>query len=428
MKYKLSNYNRIHSFNNEQYLFNARTQALAKLSPEESKQISSKDLSALQADSQFLSQLLYGGFVLQSDMDELELIRFEMQQSRFQSRHLTLTIAPTADCNFRCVYCYEKGTYSHCKMSDETADLLVRFVEGQAQSIQVLSVCWYGGEPLLEMKRITDLSRKFIKICEKNDISYNASMITNGYLLSKKKIEKLNKAKVGMIQVTLDGDKVTHDQRRFLADGQGTYQTIIQNLSENYDQLPHVSLRVNIDKTNVDSLSRIREWIQENHMEEKIHPYAGHVQSIFDTYDSNTCLEIGEYSQIDFGFISEMPNHERLLYPLRLFNCCQADTMLSAVIGCDGSIYRCWDDIGRQDRRTGTLKDGVEANSVFLKYLMQDATQDTECRDCFYLPLCLGGCPHQWQKQKVCSRYKYTLDERIQDFIQSTQTNKPEAE
>lgn len=97
--------------------------------------------------------------------------------------------------------------------------------------------------------------------------------------------------------------------------------------------------------------------------------------------------------------------------------------MLSAVIGSDGSIYRCWDDIGRDDRKTGNLKDGLQVNSVYLKYLMHDPTQDKECNQCFYLPLCLGGCPHQWQKQKVCSRYKFTLDERIQTFIQDSRKN-----
>lgn len=423
MEYKLSRYNKIYSIEDKLYLFNARTQALANLSPRELEQILNSNSSLWQEDQQFLSQLLYGGFALQEDIDELELIRFEMQQSRFQSHHSALTIAPTSDCNFRCVYCYEKGTYSNCRMSDETADLLVSFVEGQAPSLQELSICWYGGEPLLEIDRIISLSRRFIQICEANKINYHASMITNGYLLSRKNIEKLNEARVTMLQVTLDGEESIHNRRRFLANGQGTYKTIIRNLSENYDFLPHVSLRVNIDKTNIESLKQIKEWINENNLANKIHPYAGHVQSIFDTYDSDHCLKIEEYSQIDYDFQSEMPNHESLLYPLRLFNCCQADAMLSAVIGSDGSIYRCWDDIGRDDRKTGNLKDGLQVNSVYLKYLMHDPTQDKECNQCFYLPLCLGGCPHQWQKQKVCSRYKFTLDERIQTFIQDSRKN-----
>ena len=55
-----------------------------------------------------MEDLKHGGYILRDDIDELELISLNLLQSRYSTSGLGLTIAPTSDCNFRCIYCYEK--------------------------------------------------------------------------------------------------------------------------------------------------------------------------------------------------------------------------------------------------------------------------------------------------------------------------------
>ena len=63
------------------------------------------------------------------------------------------------------------------------------------------------------------------------------------------------------------------------------------------------------------------------------------------------------------------------------------------VIDSDGNIYKCWDDIGIYERSVGSLMDKEKKKSLALmQYMMYDPTQDSECKECKILPICMGGC------------------------------------
>lgn len=81
-----------------------------------------------------------------------------------------------------------------------------------------------------------------------------------------------------------------------------------------------------------------------------------------------------------------------------------------------GDLYKCWSDIGIIERRVSVL-DGNDAdvNSTLLNdYMLYDPTEDEKCKDCKYLPLCMGGCPHnRMENLKICAQYRYNLDEYL---------------
>lgn len=61
---------------------------------------------------------------------------------------MSLIIAPTLDCNFRCPYCFEdlKKIY----MTKGTVNAIKNFVRNKIKNgVTNLNVSWYGGEPLL---------------------------------------------------------------------------------------------------------------------------------------------------------------------------------------------------------------------------------------------------------------------------------------
>ena len=93
------------------------------------------------------------------------------------------------------------------------------FVEGWAKFIHNLSIDWYGGEPLLEMDLIKNMSKQFIAICQEKEVQYNSSMVTNGYHLTPQIAKELKELKVENIQITIDGPEDIHNARRILANG-----------------------------------------------------------------------------------------------------------------------------------------------------------------------------------------------------------------
>jgi len=60
---------------------------------------------------------------------------------------LNLTILPTEQCNFRCFYCYE--SFKLGKMSKETSDSILKLVQKRASTLKILTIGWFGGEPLM---------------------------------------------------------------------------------------------------------------------------------------------------------------------------------------------------------------------------------------------------------------------------------------
>lgn len=93
--------------------YNGRTNALAEVSLEDYEKIKKYLSNEDDIDKDLKESLVYGGFLLEEDIDELELIRNSLLMSRYSTDFLGLTIAPTSNCNFRCPYCYEKVDCQH---------------------------------------------------------------------------------------------------------------------------------------------------------------------------------------------------------------------------------------------------------------------------------------------------------------------------
>ena len=162
---------------------------------------------------------------------------------------LGLTIAPTLDCNFRCVYCFEN--HIHGAMSEDVQNAVIDFIKARVQNLKHLSICWFGGEPLLSKAIIKHLSEEIIAICNEKRINYSASIISNAYLIDNNIIADFKQFKINDIQVTLDGTEKIHDARRKTVSGKSSFWTIVNNIKLLLENDISVSLRINIDNNNV---------------------------------------------------------------------------------------------------------------------------------------------------------------------------------
>lgn len=370
------------------------------------------------SDEEFIGQLEKGRFLIEDDCNELDLLRFRMLKSRYNNNYLSLTIAPTADCNFRCPYCYEKDVISPDYMTKEVEDAVIKLVESQVKTISSLFVNWYGGEPLMNVSTIERLSERFIELCKENGIDYRANIVTNGYLLTEEICKLFNRLKIISMQITLDGSKEIHDVRRPLVAGGGTFDTIVGNLLDYKDILPsYVNLRINIDRENADSGRDVVEFLKDNGLLGKVRPYLGQLFSN-DVYEQKKCFDTCDFSEEEFDFYSEaiVKNNYNYMnrYPRPVSNFCVADTLNDHVVGADGNMYKCWKDIGDNEKCIGSLIEDKKYNdNLFLNYMLYDATSSEKCSECNLLPICMGGCPYVRLEEKNsegCPRYKFILD------------------
>ena len=418
---KVSNYNFFFPYEadtSKVIAYNSFTNALALMEKEKHEVFEAFVQHGVEiADDEFIGQLRQGGFLIDDETNELDLLRFRMLQSRYSTKSLGLTIAPTADCNFRCPYCYEKDVLKPDYMTQEVEDAIVKMVEGQVKTIASLHVTWYGGEPLMNMPTVERLSRKFIEICEKHTIHYSASMISNGYLLTPEIAKLLQELQVSRIQITLDGTAEIHNKRRPLSSGEGTFDTIVKNIEESYEHLNKVSLRINIDKTNAGAANHIVELLKDKNLLDKATPYLGRVIATDDTYDKGSCFTCGGFSEEEFAFYKE---HESggdnfmYKYPQAKGNYCGADALNVHVVAADGGLYKCWMDVGNKQKCWGNLLDQTQANHTHLDYMLYDPTADTNCTKCNLLPICMGGCPDmRLENKERCCLYKFAL----RDFV-----------
>lgn len=365
------------------------------------------------SDNELVQSLKNGLFIIDDGVNELDSIRFNMLVNRYSATGLSFTIAPTSDCNFSCIYCYEKGGIKPVYMNEATQVKVVELLKSKVKTITNFHVSWYGGEPLMAFDIVEKLSKKFIEICDENEINYSADIITNGYLLSRDKIEILNKYRVNLMQITIDGLPETHNKRRPLTNGSETFNEIFSNLKNNIDILPDVSLRVNIDRSNLSAGKQIFDLIKEKHMEHKVHPYIGKTSNDNNCYDSPDCLSMNEFSVEDYKLSTEESRDILSRYPSIKTSFCGADNMSVYVIGADGELYKCWSDIGFKERSFGNINDNFGiANKALLDYMLFDPTLSETCSKCKLLPVCMGGCPLRRLSEidDKCSVYKYMLE------------------
>lgn len=419
MDIKISGYNFVFPFcdssgnQQQRVLYNSRTGSLA-LIEEEQFQIYEKFANGSEVvfEQELLDNLKMGGFVIDSSIDELDLIRLNLLQSRFDRSVLSLTIAPTSNCNFRCVYCYEKDSIQPVTMSEETQDSLMNFVDNNLHGVTGFNVSWYGGEPLLALGIIEKLSRYFISTCKERNIVYNASIVTNGYLLSNQVVDRLVAMKISNIQVTLDGAAEDHDLRRPLVGGLPTFNRIVDNLGSlkgRTDIL--IAIRINTDKHNIDRVDRVVDILNERGLTDITRPYLAMVENLNGTYNDNGCFHTNEFSMVMYNFILRNKLNAIEYIPVQISNYCCADFAGAYVVNADGRLYKCWCDIGNLEKAVGSVNEGIVNNDVLCSYMLYNAADDQECKACKYLPICMGGCPFLriMRSTQRCSKMKHGL-------------------
>lgn len=350
---------------------------------------------------------------------------------------LHLTIMPTENCNFRCIYCFEHHKTNF--MSQTTQDALVESVDKIIDGYESLFVNWYGGEPLLYIPTIEYLSEKLMGICNKKKKSYMASMTTNGYNLTYPTYLKMRLCNIVSFTVTIDGVKEDHNHYRISElNGGDTYSVIMNNLKEIKERekshLVHFTIRTNFTKKTVANKSEWEEILKKTFLDDDRYSYLPRIawngtdeeclkDDILDVAFSDNLspldklpLSVTKENEtiVDDIIPQSIRKDERLKKNIEseleaLVNgsfICGAGYKSTMTINPEGEILKCqvnldadYNVIGRVNIETGRFD--IDADK---SRLWDFGNIEQKCKSCNLFPCCKGiGCPMKVRSQSWCS-------------------------
>jgi uncharacterized protein len=378
---------------------------------------------------ELLKQLEYGLFMYRESTDELEALKFQHGMVRYDMTKLGLVLAPTMACNMACPYCYESNKRG--KMSPAVIKSIVSFVDKQAGSLDQVDVNWYGGEPLLAMDVISELSETLMRLGTENQFIYTSSIVTNGYLLTKEVVDRLVGYHVSVCQVTLDGPARLHNQKRPLKNGMESYETILENLKYASTKMM-VSIRVNVDKSmEAAAIGELLAELKQANLQSQVAVYFAQLEpaSISCAAIAETCYDNAGFSDIEIDYCRLLLDQgfriEKLPRPSATF--CMVHRVNAFLIDSEGFLYRCWNHVGDTDKSMGNIHDKINyQHPNFTRLFSFSPFEDEMCRDCSILPICMGGCPAQRTDQglvgeQMCQSWKHNLTPMLEIIARSRQ-------
>lgn len=327
---------------------------------------------------------------------------------------MTLVLAPTTACNFACPYCFEPKKVTKT-ITDDVINALSCFVKDH-KDVKRLSITWYGGEPLLAFDKMKAI---FEMLSEEGmpEIA-SQSIITNGYCFTDEVISFLKEKGCEHIQITVDGLYEKHSATRCLKNSNAdTFWPIVRNIDKLIKELTEtrINIRVNINKDNYKDFIAVSDFFKDRYPGNKmISVYPGIIRE--ENEDKRT-LCASSFSSSELLMLNEFLREEGFNmsdFPKKSTRGCMAQNINAYLIGPEGEIYKCWNDVGDADAVIGNIGHKELNNpSRYIKYAVQAIPYNEDCRKCHAFPICNGGCAyHRYRNMfegchfDLCSPYK----------------------
>ncbi|MBR5569741.1 MAG: 4Fe-4S cluster-binding domain-containing protein [Oscillospiraceae bacterium] len=392
-------------------LFNLLTRELVLLSKEEFENATENELLRNQ------------WFIVPEECDEksyVDLLKSLIRGKKQKFKKITgYTIFTTTDCNARCFYCFEAGR-SRTPMSHETSIKVVKYIKDHCAGKKV-TIRWFGGEPLMNQDAIDTICKGL----RDEGITFNSSMVTNGYLFNedaaKKAVELWNLKEV---QITLDGtEKVYNKVKAYVNAEDNPFEIVINNIQRLLDTNTLLTIRLNMDVYNASDLLSLTQYLCNKFAGyNNLFIYAHH---LFDLNTSNAELhseqewKLRNEAMARIEAVIDQHNFTRVNSISTKFKTyhCMADSGRSVTILPDGNIGLC--EHYSDSEYIGHI-DSEHFDEHVVKSWGETTKEIPECTNCFYYPECimlkkcstLGKC----YPQHIISTYTKTQQMMIYTY------------
>lgn len=386
-------------------VYNSRTNSFAELNKElfEKLNLLKDNINEIEHIKEPERSILEKAKIIVSDNEDDNFVlqkKLANYTSNFNRRELGLVICPTIDCNFDCVYCFENNKRS-IYMSTEIEDNITQFIN-KHQEAQEVRIIWYGGEPLLGFKSMRSLYGKIKAMNNKTIVSHG--IVTNGYLLDETKYNFFKENPLNFVQISIDGLPETHNKmRRYKNANIPTYDKIIHNVDMFSTEFPEtqISIRIHVEQKNQNEFIETYNLLSERWKDKKnIHLYPAFI--VENTGEnsssrSSNCISLSRDAMTNFYIDLHKKGFNVNFYTRWRFGGCSATRINGYIVGPRGELYKCWDDVGIDNKIIGNVSDSNISNiDVLSKYLVGCSMfDDPECTNCVLFPVCNGGCQMQ---------------------------------
>lgn len=355
-------------------------------------------------------------------------------------RTLNVLIKPVSGlCNLKCSYCFyademknrEQGSLG--RMELQTLEQIYKKI---AESAPLeCNLAFQGGEPMLAgiafYEEAVRLQKKYLD--EKCSVHY--AIQTNGIFIDRQWCAFWREQGF-LVGLSLDGIKATHDVFRKDADGNGTWERVMQGARLLQEQEVLFNVLLVVHAKTAPRIRRIYEAFRKNGFRwqqyipcleplkeaDRRQPYSltpelygAFLVELFDLWDQDLQKGCQPY-------IRQFESYIALLLGQQPEACEQRGACsFQNVIEADGSVYPCdfyaldawksghvWDSDFRFDRISKT-------GNAFLK----TEAPPQKCRQCRYFALCRNGCrrlgtlqPEGEFRNRFCSAYFYFFERR----------------
>jgi len=281
-----------------------------------------------------------------------------------------LTVLTSTTCNLGCAYCFQnvgpppQGTsrpprIPHRSLDRATILSLLEFSDERmvAAGTDKLDILLFGGEPLLNSGGCLDLLAE----AAAHGLAH-AEVVTNGVLLTPALAQSLEAVGLRRVQITFDGDRDDHDQIRVTRRGQKTFDRILANIVavSECTELPW-SFRVNVSERTAHGVARLIERLSQQVDPGRCSINFALIEDVGIGYtnawgpspETADTFSAWNVKALDLGF--SVPFYKPIT---ECVYCSQANGEVGAVINADGTLYSCWEAVGKPGWDVGDIRSG----------------------------------------------------------------------
>lgn len=384
-----------------------------------------------------LESLLRSGFLVSGDAEEAEEYEREYRsylKARNDPRQLLLTVAPTLACNLRCSYCFQRRMPPSHTMSRSVADGLVDLVGalGDVVRPERVAVQWFGGEPLLALGLLLRCTEGFRERAGHQGFEYCAEIITNGLLLQRAGVLRdLHRLHLVNLQISLDGLPATYAARKEVTEARATrfYEFLADALGRLADIAGQVTLRVNVDRRNVDEARAVVDFfVSRGATDPRVIFTLGRLGAAPGSADCipHDCLGTDTFTTEEIVFAEHVASHGLITsvgMPEPIGSTCGATLRHQYSVDPLGRIGKCVPLIGTGGDVVSVIRPGDIARTVHEltagphPFAGFDPYRAAGCRGCHLLPVCLGSCPREDAPTDGTCRARSNLERQVLAFV-----------
>lgn len=318
---------------------------------------------------------------------------------------LCLHIAHT--CNLNCAYCFaSQGNYhgERAIMSYEVGKQALDFLIEHSGNRRNLEVDFFGGEPLMNFQVVKDLVAYARSIEKEKGKHFRFTLTTNGVLVDDDVIEWANR-ECSNVVLSLDGRKEIHDRYRVDYAGNGSWEKIVPKFQKFVESRggKDYYMRGTFTHANPDFLKDIQQMLDLGFRELSMEPVVCAAGDPSALTEADLPIVMEQYEQL----AQLMLEHDRQGTPFTFYHymidLTGGPCIYKRISGCGsgteymavtpwGDLYPCHQFVGEDRFRLGNIWDGVTNTDIQKEFAACNVYAHPECRDCWALLYCSGGC------------------------------------